>query len=92
MWETIARQLRRARESLALSIEDAAGRLSVGERELTAWEEGRARPSVSELQRLAEFYGRSMDFFVKDVPGLTAEIVVHLRAKGEGRISGCRGK
>jgi len=65
-------QLRRARESLGLGLDEAARRASVEAAELEGWEAGLGGPDDEQLWNLAEAYGRPVAYFfteTRDVPG-----------------------
>jgi Zn-dependent peptidase ImmA (M78 family)/transcriptional regulator with XRE-family HTH domain len=58
-------QLRSARRSLALSVEEAAQGLGVKPSHLQAWESGESEPSLEDLWRVAELYARNLDYFLQ---------------------------
>ena len=68
MPETVLKpkQLRRAREALAISTRDAASQLGVRPEELEEWESGGKQPDVDTLESLANIYGRSLDYFLSE--------------------------
>lgn len=61
-------QLRAARESLALSLEEVAAELGVETGEVAGWEDGSREPSVEQVADLAELYGRNVDYFLVSTP------------------------
>ena len=70
----VPRQLKFARETLALSRQDVASRLNFSEQELAAWEEGLAEPSLDVLWSLADLYARDVDYFVRDYGGIPSTL------------------
>lgn len=64
----VPQQLRRARESLGLSIPEAAALVGVPEEMLASWETGESSPDDSLLWRLAEVYGRTVGYFFSEAP------------------------
>lgn len=67
-------QLRQAREVVQLGHEEAANCLGIQPNEIIDWETGRTKPSLRQLERLAELYGREIDYFLKETRGLPAEV------------------
>jgi len=58
-----------ARSSAGLSIEDAARTIQTNPEHIVAWERGDARPSMSQLRRMASVYKRLLsDFFLPAPP------------------------
>lgn len=57
--------MKRARQTLALSREDVAGRLAVPLEELVTWEEGAAEPPIERVWDLSDLYGRDVDYFLR---------------------------
>ncbi len=70
----IPRQLRLARESLGLSIEEVAAKLGVSVEELKIWEAGSQTPLVETLWDLADLYNRSVDYFLTPTQPLPEKI------------------
>ncbi|MBI2303608.1 MAG: ImmA/IrrE family metallo-endopeptidase [Chloroflexi bacterium] len=64
----LSSQLRQARESLGLGLEEAAKDLGINPEDLYAWEKGYSQPSVEDLWKLAELYQRSTDYFLRQRP------------------------
>jgi len=65
-------QLRRARESVGLGLDEAARRAGVEPAEIERWEAGLGDPDDEQLWNLAEAYGRPIAYFFSetaDVPG-----------------------
>lgn len=60
--------LRWARETLGLSIEEAASKLKISANQLVAWESGEAAPSVAKLRNIADIYKRPIAIFFLEVP------------------------
>lgn len=61
-------QLRSARESLRLDINDVAEAVKIDRDQLKAWESGAATPTIEQLWQLADFYSRDVDYFLKEAP------------------------
>lgn len=61
-------QLRKARELLQLTAEQVATELNITLQDIVDWEGDRAQPGLKELEKLAELYGRGIDYFLKDTP------------------------
>ncbi len=58
-----------ARNSIGLSVEDAARKINVASERLTAWEAGEAAPTVAQLRGLAAAYKRPLAvFFLPEPP------------------------
>lgn len=69
----IGSQLRFARESMGLSLADAASSLGLIYETLAGWEEGKSEPSVDALLQMSELYRRSLDYFLRPVGGAPIE-------------------
>lgn len=61
-------QLQKARELLQLGREEVASELNVDQQVVVDWEKDRLHPSLKQLERLAELYGRGIDYFLKVTP------------------------
>lgn len=61
-------QLRKARELLQLAPRQVASELSISLQDLLDWEENRSQPNLKQLERLADLYGRGIDYFLKETP------------------------
>lgn len=72
--QIIGSQLRKARQILQISPFEIAEYLGIPEKEVRALEEERAKPSLQQLERLAELLGREVDYFLKETPSLPTEI------------------
>jgi len=79
---SVGQQIRRARESIGLRPEEAAKHLGLNPDTLRAWEEGREQPSFDELCDLGDLYGRSLDYFLRDVAPSAAPLRLRLREGG----------
>ena len=82
----ISKQLRTARENLALSIDEVAEKLEVRSEELVNWERGLSEPSVDLLWRLGDIYGRDTDYFLRQTPPLPEQLdfrLTHGKAIGD---------
>jgi XRE family transcriptional regulator, fatty acid utilization regulator len=64
----IGNQLRRARELLILTPEEAALELNTSPQDILNWEKEQAQPNLRQLEKLAELYGREIDYFLKQTP------------------------
>jgi transcriptional regulator with XRE-family HTH domain len=64
----IAKQLQKARELLQLAPQEVASELSISAQDILDWENGKSQPKVGLLERLAELYGREIDYFLKETP------------------------
>jgi len=64
----VPQQLRTARDALALSRAEVAARVDLDPKELAGWEDGSSEPPVEVLWDLADLYGRSTDYFVRQTP------------------------
>lgn len=69
----IGSQLRYARESIGMSLADAAASLGQVYETLVGWEEGKSEPSVDALLQISELYRRSLDYFLRPVAGTPVE-------------------
>jgi len=67
-------QLRSARESLRLDIEEVAAALELSEDQLKAWESGAATPTIEQLWQLADFYYRDVDYFLTEALPIPVEL------------------
>jgi Zn-dependent peptidase ImmA (M78 family)/DNA-binding XRE family transcriptional regulator len=61
-------QLRKARALLQLSPEQVALELDITRQDILDWEEDRSQPRLKQLEKLAELYGRGIDYFLKETP------------------------
>lgn len=76
--------LRWARESLGLTLEDAAAKFGVNTARLLAWESGSIQPTVAQLRTAANVYKRPLAvFFLPEPPTSTAAIHDYRRLPGE---------
>jgi Zn-dependent peptidase ImmA (M78 family)/DNA-binding XRE family transcriptional regulator len=71
-------QLRQAREAVALTPDSTAREIGVPEDTLLAWEAGTDEPSVEQVEALARIYGRSVDYFLAERPGLPREVFLRV--------------
>ena len=62
----IGERLKRARESLGLTQEAVAAKLEIGRPRYSDIENGKRDVPLKDLYRLAEFYGRPIDYFIKE--------------------------
>ena len=59
----VGSKLRTLRKGRKLSQEEAANRLNITRASISNYEVGRRSPHLSELKRIAEFYGVGLDYF-----------------------------
>lgn len=64
----IGAQLQRARKLLKLSIENVAQELNIRDIDVANWEKEITSPNLTQLEYLARFYGRDIDYFLKNTP------------------------
>src|SRR5579875_558427 len=57
-----------ARDTLGLSIEEAAGKTGVAAERISAWESGAERPTIAQLRKLAAVYKRPLAVFYLPQP------------------------
>src|SRR5438876_645748 len=58
-----------ARDAAGMSVADAARKIQVGAKALAEWEEGKARPTINQLSKLADAYKRPLGvFFLPEPP------------------------
>lgn len=62
----IGERLKRAREALGLTQEDVATKLEIGRPRYSDIENGKRDVPLKDLYRFAEFYGRPIDYFIKE--------------------------
>lgn len=65
---SLAEKLRYARERTGLTGPQVRERTGIGESSLSEFENEKREPSLSQLQKLAEVYRRSLSFFLSDEP------------------------
>lgn len=61
-------QLQKARRLLQMEPEEVADEINVSPQDIIAWEGERAKPSLKQLEELAKFYGREIDYFLRKTP------------------------
>ena len=64
----VAKQLQKARELLQLAPQEVASELNLSAQDILDWENEKSQPKLSLLERLAELYGREIDYFLKETP------------------------
>jgi len=62
----IGERLKRAREALGLTQEEVAAKLKIGRPRYSGIENGKRDIPLKDLYRFAEFYGRPIDYFIKE--------------------------
>ena len=70
----IGKQIRKARELLQFTPEEVAEEINVTKKDIMDWEEERTRPNLSQLEKLAKFYGREIDYFLRETPSSPEKI------------------
>jgi Zn-dependent peptidase ImmA (M78 family)/transcriptional regulator with XRE-family HTH domain len=76
----IGERLADARRARGLTQQQAADELGVARTTITAMEKGERRPRASELVKLAQSYGRSVQEFVREETAARPDFVVQFRA------------
>lgn len=61
-------QLQQARKLMQLTPEEVAQEINVESQDIVSWEEEKTRPSLKQLEALAELYGRAIDYFLRETP------------------------
>lgn len=64
----IGTQLRQAREMLQFTLEEVAQELNVNLQDIVSWEREQSKPTLKQLEALAELYGREIDYFLRETP------------------------
>jgi Zn-dependent peptidase ImmA (M78 family)/DNA-binding XRE family transcriptional regulator len=64
----IGNQLGRARNLLILTPEEVALELNTSPQDILNWEREQAQPNLEQLEKLAQLYGREIDYFLKETP------------------------
>jgi transcriptional regulator with XRE-family HTH domain len=83
MSSIIPKQICSAREALSLRDKEVAASLSIELQKLQEWERGFSEPPVDQLRRLAEFYGRSIDYFLSPTPPFPTKLSFRTPRKEE---------
>ncbi len=68
-------RLKHARTRAGFTLDQVSERTSIGQSSISEFEHKRREPSLSQIRRLAQAYGRSVDFFLSDAP-MPREIVL----------------
>lgn len=63
MNDSVGKKLRILRKAKRLTQQEAADKLNIKRATISNYEIGRRSPSLSDLRRLAEFYGVGLDYF-----------------------------
>ena len=63
---TIGNRLKQARESLGYTQEDVAAKLDIGRPRYSDIENGKRNVALKELYKFCDFFGRSLDYFLKE--------------------------
>jgi len=64
----IGAQLRKARETLQLTLNEVADELSIRQNDVNDWEKGFSKPNLKQLENLSNIYGREIDYFLRETP------------------------
>jgi len=64
----IGTQLQKARELLNLTLEDVAHELDISNEDISNWEKEKVKPNLNQLEKLANIYGREIDYFLSKTP------------------------
>ena len=82
----LGEKLKKVREARNISQTKAAYDLKIGRQTLCNWENDYAQPSISKLEKLADYYNVSIDYLLDrdyreylDVSGLTVEELAPIR-------------
>ncbi|MEW6203307.1 MAG: XRE family transcriptional regulator [bacterium] len=70
----IGHQLRKARQFILLTPEEVATELNVHPQDIQNWEKELTNPNLKQLEKLAEIYGREINYFVRETPNLPEKI------------------
>ena len=79
----IGKRLRKARESLGYTQEEASEKINIGRPRYSDIENGKRNVSLKELYRFCELYGRPLEYFLKETLALDNGFKVLFR-KTEG--------
>ncbi|OHB62715.1 MAG: hypothetical protein A2Y77_16125 [Planctomycetes bacterium RBG_13_62_9] len=71
----VGERLRIARNAIGYTLEKTAAQTGIGSSSLSEFENGKREPKFSQLSRLAEFYRRSIEFFLSEEP-LTEDVML----------------
>lgn len=71
----LGKRLRIARNAIGYTLEKTAAETGIGQSSLSEFENDKREPRFSQLSRLAEFYKRSVEFFLSDEP-LTEDVML----------------
>ena len=66
--ERLPARLHYARERMNLPLREVQKAIGIGQSSLSEFENGKREPSLSQLQKLAKYYGRSLSFFLEEGP------------------------
>lgn len=61
-------QLQRARKMLQWTPEEVASGLNLSPQDILDWENEQSQPNLKQLEKLAELYGREIDYFLRETP------------------------
>ncbi len=71
----IGERLRYAREKAGRTLDDVSAKTGIGVSSISEFESDKRQPRLNQLQALAEFYRKSVTFFLEDGP-ITAPVVL----------------
>jgi XRE family transcriptional regulator, fatty acid utilization regulator len=83
---SVGERLRYAREKVNRTLEEVSTRTGIGVSSLSEYESDKRQPRLNQLQALADFYRKSMAFFLEEGP--IAAPVVLWREKPEAPVAG----
>ncbi len=69
----LGNKLKELRKSRGLTQDDIAAKFNLSRGSVSNWEKGRRKPSIKQLEVLANFYNVSLDFFAEETS--TNEVV-----------------
>jgi Zn-dependent peptidase ImmA (M78 family)/transcriptional regulator with XRE-family HTH domain len=70
----IGSQLQRARELLRFTPEEVAVEIGATSQDIINWEQEKSRPKLKQLEDLARFYAREIDYFLRETPAPPTDI------------------
>ncbi|MEW6162992.1 MAG: XRE family transcriptional regulator [Nitrospirota bacterium] len=70
----IGSQLKKARKLLRFEPEEVAKEINVSSVDIISWEKEQSKPNLKQLEALANFYGRDIDYFVRETPTVPEKI------------------
>ena len=77
--EYVLARIKQARKDAGLSQRDLGRAIKVSDKTISAWEVGRAEPSLDTLEEIAEALNKPVVYFVKDEDYSTASKLVAIQ-------------